>query len=590
MFMIRDEISLAIKKAIKELTGLEVEPVVEIPTDSQHGDYSSNIAMITFGRYQVSSSKYRVFKSPLDLANEIVKILNTKYKIQNTDRAEAVKPGFINFWISNDLLVNSLTPLSKKYSLNAKGHTLAGKKIMVEFAHPNTHKEMHIGHMRTLITGEALARLLESQSASVFRANYQGDIGPHVAKALYGIQKLMTEDNLSLEQVDKWSDIEKAHFLGKGYVRGNLDYESRKDEIDGINAKLYQKAPGIWPLYQKTRQWSLDYFNNFYNQFYTKFDKLFFESETAECGKKIVLENVGKVFQEDQGAVIFPGKKYGLHNQVFVTQAGNPTYEGKEMCTAHKEYEAFPFDQKIHVVANEQAGYFKVVFKALELLDPKKYKGKQDHISMGMVTLTDRKISSRTGEILTIDWLVDQIKKKVEKLIQEGKITTDKKEEVLSQIAIGAIKYSVLKVRTGQNVEFDIEKSVALDGNSGPYLQYTYARTQSILRKAQNANSKLPLRSEASKTQSSKLEAEELLLLRALYHFPEMAQSAALNYAPNTLCNYLFDLAQKFNFFYQKQRILESEKSEFRLALTLTVGQTLKQGLHLLGIKVPERM
>lgn len=341
----------------------------------------------------------------------------------------------------------------------------------------------------------------------------------------------------------------------------------------------------------------MDYYDEFYTKFYAKFDRLFFESEVSRCGKKIVEENMDRVFVKDKdGSVVFPGEKYDLHTRVFVTSLGYPTYEGKEMCLGFKEYEAFPFNKIIHVVGSEQAGYFKVVFKALELLDIEKFKSTQYHLSMGMVNIVGMKISSRTGEILRVDDLVEKVRAKVNELIKEGKITSNDKEKVAEQIAIGAIKYSVLKVGVGQNVEFDIEKSVSLDGNSGPYLQYTYTRTQSVLAKGKSQKVKVK-----SEIQNSKLEQEEMSLLRTIHRYPEVVGEAAKMLSPNILCSYLFDLAQKFNLFYQRHSILGGSEGregkerledtrQFRLTLTEGVGIILKNGLNLLGIKAPERM
>lgn len=587
---IKQELVEEISKVTKDL-GLDVNPHVDYPADPKHGDYSTNVAMAIFGKGKALSVKGKGVSSPIDLAEEIAKQLRSRpfdsAQGKNSEprifeSVEVVKPGFINFWISNDTLLSSLTGLDtgKKLVTN-----LSGKKMLIEYAHPNTHKEIHIGHMRTLITGEALSRLSEAAGARVFRANYQGDIGPHVAKAIYGIQKIMSEKGLDLSQIASWNNLDKARFLGEGYTRGSKDYENNKDEIDQINKKLYEKDSEVIEIYQKTRRWSLDYYEEFYKRFHTKFDKLFFESEMADTGKKIVQANIGKIFKKENDAVIFPGEKYGLHTRVFITAAGNPTYEGKEMANGLAEYKAFPFDQKIHVVGSEQAGYFQVIFKALELLDPSKFEGKQYHVSMGMVQLTDRKMSSRTGDVLTVDWLIDQVKKRAEELMSEDKLEPADREKVLEQIAIGAIKYSVLQVGTTQNVTFDIKKSVSLDGNSGPYLQYTFARTQSVLLKAGATvnNSQLT---------TNKFEPEERELLRLLAKFDEVVIDAAERLAPNILATYLFELAQSFNLFYQKHQILkaEGESRDFRLFLTAKTGETIKKGLNLLGIESPEKM
>ncbi|MBI4097118.1 MAG: arginine--tRNA ligase [Candidatus Levybacteria bacterium] len=613
--------------AISEIAPEDLPVNLDHPVQEEHGDYASNIALI--------AAKYAK-KPPMEIAESLAKQL--LHKLSKDIKILVAAPGFINFTLPENLLLEKMqATLAGEYAFQP-GSKRVGKKVMVEYAHPNTHKEMHIGHMRTLITGEAICRLLEATGARVFRANYQGDIGPHVAKAIWGIKKIMAEKGLELAEVEGWTDKDKAHFLGEGYVRGSQEYEANKEEIDQLNSDLYvyihrhsgkrsdsrisnnerswtSQDDDIASLYEITRQWSLDYYEDFYQRFYTTFDRLFFESEMVEAGKKIVNDNLGKVFVEDNGAIIFPGEKYGLHTRVFITQAGNPTYEGKEMANGFSEYETFPFDMKIHVVGSEQAGYFQVVFKALELIDPEKFKDKQHHISMGMVQLTDRKMSSRTGDILTVDWLIDQVKERIEKLVAEGKIAAEDRERVTEQVAIGAIKYSVLKVGTGQNVAFDIAKSVSLDGDSGPYLQYTYARTQSVLRKSQTPNSKSQINTKykIQNTKYQSLEPEELSVLRVLYRFDEVVTEAADTLSPHLLAGYLFDLAQKFNLFYQKHKILptspvilrtKSEKSsdrsftsvqddrvsEFRLTLTTAVGNTIKQGLDLLGIQAPEKM
>jgi arginyl-tRNA synthetase len=412
------------------------------------------------------------------------------------------------------------------------------------------------------------------------------------------------------EEIKHWNHKDKAHFLGTGYAEGVKLYDSKKleREIDETNVFLYQKCSGkkitsdfkpeeqerLWKLYEETRKWSLDYYDEFYKRFYTEFDHLFFEKDMVARGVELVKGCIGRVFEKSEETVIFPGEKYGLHTRVFITAKGNPTYEGKEMANAFAEYEAFAFDKKIHVVANEQAGYFQVVFKALELIDPEKFKDKQHHLSMGMVQLKDRKMSSRTGDVLTVDWLLDEIKNRVEELATEGRIGSEEKDDTIEKIVIGAVKYSVLKVGTTQDAIFDIESSVSLEGNSGPYLQYTFARTQSVLAKEQRAEG-TGQRAKGNSMPyalSSKLEAEERQLLRLLARFPEIVAEAAERLAPNLLCTYLFELAQSFNLFYQKHQILKAEEEvkELRLGLTKATGEVLKEGLSLLGIKAPEKM
>lgn len=580
----KEQIAQHLKQIVRSLTKEEVEPEVnpdligvKISPNLANGDYYTNVAL------RLNSI---LTKKPIELAEKITEEYK-KLGDPNVAKVEAVNPGFINFFVSNSYLSDNLIQILEKKEDFGKSDLNAGRKIMVEYAHPNTHKEMHIGHMRTLITGESIARIYEVTGATVFRANYQGDIGPHVAKALYGIQKIMRKENLSIENVASWSSIERAHFLGKGYVVGNQDYATHKKEIDDINEALYTRDKKIWDLYEKTRKWNLEYYDEFYKRFYTHFDRLFFESQMDEAGKKIVMEHVGSVFIENDGAIIFKGETWGLHTRVFVTAAGNPTYEGKEMANAYSEYNAFPFDLKIHVVANEQSGYFQVVFKALELIDPDKFAGKQIHLSMGMVHLSDRKMSSRTGDVLTVDVLINEVKKRVEEVIAMARISKRTDQDIIEPVTIGAIKYSVLKQGTSQDVAFSIDSSVALDGNSGPYIQYTYVRTQSILQKAGISSI------EGKNHIAGKLEKEEEEVVRLLIHFPEVVESAASNRAPNEVANYLFILSQAFNLFYQKHSILAASDQDvraFRLMLTSGVGQVIKNGLNLLGIETVDKM
>lgn len=551
-----------------------------VPEAGKFGDYSSNLAL-------VEAKKMK--KEPVELAKEIkIKLMKDPEMAAMVDKIEIAGPGFINFFLNNKILFDSLAKIlqdKEHYGLSRK---MSGKKIMVEFAHPNTHKELHIGHMRTLITGEALSRILEAAGAEVFRANYQGDIGPHVAKAIWGTRILLEQRSLSWKDAEKLTAAEKAHLLGEGYVLGNQQYDEKKEEINQLNRAIYDKESEVWEDYQRTRKWSLDYYDEFYKRFGTKFDHLFFESEVADSAVEIVKANLGKVFLESEGAVVFPGEEYGLHTRVFLTAAGTPTYEGKEMALAYLQYAAFPFDTNIHVVANEQSGYFKVVIKAMETLDSI-FKGREYHLSMGMVNLIGRKMSSRTGEILRVDRLLDEVKETVKPLMKDQSVGDV--EKVLEQITLSAVKYSFLKVGPKSDVAFDIKQSVSLEGDSGPYLQYTFARTHSVLEKAGVINVSKQLHDVI-------LNPDERIILVLLGKFMSIIEESAKSYSPSIVANYLYELAQRYNSFYNKYRITNPEGEGkiagnlkyFRLALTAATGQILKNGLNLLGIEALESM
>lgn len=545
-------------KALQAVTEAK-EINLEFPENEAFGDYSTNIAMILAKKEG---------KNPNDVAQEIV----NKIKDAGLPAEVEAKAGFINFWLKKDVLINNLIGIDGEKEKYGKSGLLKGQKLMFEFAHPNTHKAFHIGHLRNITTGETLARLHEALGAEVVRANYQGDIGLHIAKALWGIKEIGFVDPIDVKK--------RAEFLGKAYAIGATAYEESeeaKKEIHTINAKIYDKSDkDLNKLYQETRKWSLDYFGEIYKRVYTKFDRLYFESEVAESGKKIALEALAKgILKESKGAIIFLGSEYGLHDRVFISGKGVPTYEAKDLGLAKLQFSEYNPDKLVHTVGPEQVDYFKVLFKALEYILPET-KGREVHVPYGWVRLKEGKMSSRTGNVVLGEDILDQVKENILK-----NHTVD--AETAEKIAVGAVKYSFLKSSIGQDIAFDLKESISLEGNSGPYLQYTVARINSVLAKSTNKQI-------FKSTNKFQINNEEMAILRKLSQFQEIIVSAAKNYSPNTLCNFLYDLAQKFNGFYNKDRIIGSENENFRLALTMAVGSVLKTGLRLLGIETPERM
>ncbi|MBI2622422.1 arginine--tRNA ligase [Candidatus Microgenomates bacterium] len=569
----KQQIISALKKALGELGVSGVEPVVEVPGESSHGDYSTNVALVVAQKLK---------QNPMELVN---KIKNQISKIKDVDKVEVAPPGFINFWLPEDYLISQLG----KATAPLRSSGSVGGKVMVEFTDPNPFKEFHIGHLYSNIVGESLCRLLEAEGAEVKRANYQGDVGMHIAKALWGIRNVILspkdEESRSFANAQDDSLKEKVEFLGEAYALGAKAYEedeTAKKEINELNKKIYEKDPQIMDLYSKGRQWSLDYFESIYKRLGTKFDFYYFESEVGEIGLELVKEYLEKgIFERSEGAIIFPGKQFGLHTRVFINSLGLPTYEAKELGLAPTKYQDFPYDQSLIVTGNEIIEYFKVLLAALAKIRPD-LAAKTKHIPHGMVRLAQGKMSSRTGNVITGPWLLDEAKAKIKKKF--GDIT----EEVAEQVAVGAVKYALLKSSIGKDIAFSFEESISLEGNSGPYIQYTYARTQSVLAKLKTQNAKVKTAIQNLKV--NKLNSEELTLLRLLHHFPEVVGEASQNFAPNLLCSYLFNLAQAFNLFYQKHQIIGGQAEDFRLTLTSAVSQTLQTGLSLLGIEAPGRM
>lgn len=577
---IREDIKKNLQKALDELGIEDIIPQIEHSVLQEHGDYSTNIALI------VARS---LGKNPREVADQIISLLNTKYKIQNAiDKIDSAGPGFINFWLSKDFLISQVNEVIKDGDRFGDRKTMTGKKIMVEFTDPNPFKEFHIGHLYSNVVGESLCRLLESQGAMVKRVNYQGDVGLHVAKSLWAILPVSGIKYQVLSIEDK-SLEERVKLLGQAYAKGEKAYEedeSAKEAINALNKKIYQQDPEIKDAYQKGRKWSLDYFEKIYKRLGTKFDFYYFESQAGNVGLEYVRENLKKgIFEDSEGAVIFPGKKFGFHNRVFINSLGLPTYEAKELGLAPTKFADFPYDLSIIVTGNEINEYFKVLLKALSLISPDLAE-KTMHIGHGMVRLPTGKMSSRTGEVVTGEWLLDEAKRRIKENFK------DMDDIVAEQVAVGAVKYALLRSGIGKDIAFSFEESINLEGDSGPYLQYSFVRTRSVLRKANISNFKFH-----PTNWRIKLEPEELALLRSIYRFPEVTEQASAGFCPNMVCRYLFDLAQKFNLFYQKCPILDPSASSgqgdvrgFRVALTQAVGQVLKNGLHFLGIKSPQKM
>lgn len=595
---IKDQLTTQLKSILDGFGVSDIPMQVEASSDATHGDYTTNVALI---------AAKKLGKKPRDLAEEIVEKVKKNNLELEVEKVEVAGPGFVNFWISDKKLLASIDSLRNDNTIfdMVKGDQ-SGKKVIVEYAHPNTHKAFHIGHLRNITTGESIVRLLEVSGVTVVRANYQGDVGMHIAKAMRGLTMLIGEGKVDTEglvfenvsnEIERVLSIVKAlgkrdireriALLNKAYAYGSTLFEENSSNtaaIKEINKSIYNHKWGIYEPYEEvykiTRQWSLDYFDQIYKRVYSHFDRLYFESETYTPGKENVLRGLSEgIFQKSDGAIIFPGSKYGLHDRVFISSEGNPTYEGKDMGLAPLQHKEYHPDLIVHVLGPEQYGYTRVIFKALDLLFPEDA-GKQLHVVYGLVKLKHGKMSSRTGNVILGEWLLDEAKKKILEAY-------DISDEIAEQVAVGAVKYSFLKVGLSQEIAFDLDESISLQGNSGPYLQYTYARTQSVLKKSQKSNGK-----SQKLTEGIRLEKEEREVLRLLVRFPEIVAEAANRYAPHLLCTYLFEVAQAFNLFYQKCTILKAEEDvrNFRLVLTEKTGIVLQQGLSLLGIKAPERM
>ncbi len=556
-------IEKALKDALGKL-GYAAEAVLDHPADLSHGDYSSNAALVL-----AKAAK----KNPNALAVEIVSALG---EIEGVSKIEVAGAGFINFHLARGFFPQSVASVLENESEWGKGDILAGQRVMFEYTDPNPFKVFHIGHLMSNAIGESLARLSEFQGGVVVRANYQGDIGPHVAKCLWGIKK----EDLNPNDVDD---------LGKAYVIGSTAYEDdaeAKAEIDAINKKLYAGDAEWKPLYDAGRKTSLDHFEELYALLGTKFDHYFFESVMGPIGVEVVKEGMKNgVFEESDGAVVYKGEKVGLHTRVFLTSQGTPTYEAKELGLDKTKFEKEKLNHSIIVTAVEQAGFFKVVLAAMAEVLPE-VAAHTEHVWHGMMQLTGGKMSSRKGNVVTGESLIEDMREKAFEKMAERELG-DAKKEIADSVAVAAIKYGVLKQAIGKNIIFDPEASLSFEGDSGPYLQYSHARALSVLRKAAEEQ----IKTDTIYSIGSVPEGTSVLE-KLLYRFPEVAARAYETREPHHVTTFLTELAGAFNSWYAGEKIVDKTDphSPYKVALTKAFAATMKNGLWLLGIRAPERM
>jgi arginyl-tRNA synthetase len=452
--VIREKIEKAITKALAAI-GAEANFVVERPSEMSHGDYATNVAL--------AAAKI-LKKNPREVAEALKEELEGE--IDGVEKVEVAGAGFINFFVSSTTISKEVLAAAQEKEWGSND-LYKGKKIMVEYTDPNPFKEFHIGHLMSNAIGEAVACVLENSGAKVIRANYQGDVGLHVAKAIWGkMQK------------------PKAGW-GEAYVYGSTEYEANKEEIDTINKQVYEKSdPGVNKLYAEGRKDSLKHFEEIYKILGTTFNTYFFESETTPLAMVVVAENPD-VFEESDGAKVFKGENEGLHTRVFLTSQGLPTYEAKDLGLLELKSQV-DLDTSITVTASEQKEYFKVVLAAAKHIDSlKEIAEKTKHVTHGMMRFAEGKMSSRKGNVVTGESLLMDLREEAKEKMQERDLADT--EKVAEQVAVGAIKYTVLKQGSGRDIIFDPAKSLSLEGDSGPYLQYAHTRALSLLREAKKA-------------------------------------------------------------------------------------------------------
>ncbi len=568
--MIKEILENSIKTALENLRIDETKISkinLEHPEEFSNGDYSCNIAMVL---------AKQVAQNPRELAEKIVAEI-LRNKSEEIEKVEVAGPGFINFYLSKEFFVEKTKKVIKSGKKFGQNKKLKKEKTIIEFTDPNPFKEFHIGHLMSNAIGESIARITEANGSKVIRACYQGDVGLHVAKAIWEIQK---SDGI----------IKNAYDLGQAYMFGASSYEENeisKNEIIEINKKIYEKSDKkINKIYDIGRKISLKYFEEIYKILGTKFNQYFFESKTGSFGKEIVEKNIGNIFEKgDNNSIIFKGEKYGLHTRVFINSEGLPTYEAKELGLAKLKYKKVKYTKSIVITGNEVNDYFKVLLKVMSLIYPE-LASKTSHISHGMLRLPEGKMSSRTGKVITAVSLINDIKEKINEKMVSREMSQKEKEEIAEKVSISALKYSILKQVTGKDIIFDFDKSISFEGDSGPYLQYSYVRAKSILKKSKEEKIR-------KFTWKPGFQVKEICgLEKMLYRFPEVVERAGEEYSPHYIATYLIELASTFNNFYAQGKIVDKEdmNSSYKVALTEAFSIIIKNGLNLLGIQVPEKM
>lgn len=544
-----EQLNILVADSIKQLFDIDVD-VVFSQTDERFGDFATNVAL------QIAK---QVGKSPREIAEAIAKSITGEIII----KVDVAGPGFINITLS-DTSLYSFTKLDVK-------KPLSDKSVVIETNNPNPFKSMHIGHAFNAIIADTLANLIEVAGANTYRVSYHGDVGLHVGKSMYSLLNYVAGHP---EKLDDIPVEERNTFMSKMYAEGSTAYKNNpqaKEDIEELTKQSFTREDPVYALvYEKCKTWSFEQIDRDVIRLGNKpTEKRFLESDAEVRGIKIVHDNTPGVFKQSEGAIIFEGSKYGSFDNAFISARGTGLYASRDLGLMQLKDEYYHPYRSYIVTAEEQRDYFKGVIMASELCNPTS-KGVTVNIPTGTVKLPTGKMSSRDGDVVDIAWLFDEVAKAI----------TARGGKPDDQSVAAVLRYQFLQVRIGGDVVFDIKEAVSVTGNSGPYLQYAHARARSILAKVDEVQDK-PLQD---------LQSDERSLLRKISHFNEVVNKSVNEMLPHHICNYLYELSQAFNRFYEKNRVINDDRQGIRLKLVLLYADTIKSGLELLGIHAPDKM
>ena len=604
---IEEQITSAALAAVKELYGTEV-PEKMIQLQKTRSDFEGNLTLVTFPLLKTSHRK------PEETAQELGEYLKKNCKAVADFN---VVKGFLNLVIAQAAWTGLLNDINADEKFGEKRVTADSPLVMIEYSSPNTNKPLHLGHVRNNLLGWSLAQIMEANGNKVVKTNIVNDRGIHICKSM--LAWLKWGNGITPEKAGKKGD----HLIGDFYVLFDKhfkeecrqlqeQYEKEGMTPDAAKEKAEQEAPLIkeahemlvkWEqgdpevraLWEKMNSWVYAGFDETYKALGVGFDKIYYESNTYLVGKKKVEEGLekGLFFRKDDNSVWADLTKEGLDQKLLLRKDGTSVYMTQDIGTAEMRFNDFPIDKMIYVVGNEQNYHFQVLSILLDRLG---FKWGKDlvHFSYGMVELPNGKMKSREGTVVDADDLVASMIENAKKLSEdkvnklEG-ITEEEKNEIARIVGMGALKYFILKVDARKNMLFNPEESIDFNGNTGPFIQYTYARIRSILRKAAAQDILLP----ASLADDAPLNEKEIELIQKLNDFGAAVAQAGIDYSPSGIANYCYELTKEFNQFYHDYSILsadtEAEKIT-RLVLAKNVAKVIRNGMALLGIEVPERM
>lgn len=604
---IEEQITTAALAAVKELYGAEV-PAQMIQLQKTRTDFEGNLTLVAFPLLKTSRKK------PEDTAQEMGAYLKAHCK---TVADFNVVKGFLNLVIAPAAWVGLLNDINADEKFGERRATADSPLVMVEYSSPNTNKPLHLGHVRNNLLGWSLAQIMEANGYKVVKTNIVNDRGIHICKSMLAWQKW--GNGITPEQAGKKGD----HLIGDFYVAFDKHYREEVKELmakftaEGMDdeaakaraekeAPLMKEAhamlvkweagdPEVRALWEKMNNWVYAGFDETYKALGVGFDKIYYESNTYLEGKKKVEEGLekGLFIRKADNSVWADLTNEGLDQKLLLRSDGTSVYMTQDIGTAEMRFKDFPIDKMIYVVGNEQNYHFQVLSILLDRLG---FKWGKDlvHFSYGMVELPNGKMKSREGTVVDADDLVASMIENAKSLSEdkanklEG-ITEEEKNEIARIVGMGALKYFILKVDARKNMLFNPEESIDFNGNTGPFIQYTYARIRSILRKATQQNIVIP----ATLSDDAPLNEKEVALIQKMNDFGAAVAQAGIDYSPSGIANYCYELTKEFNQFYHDYSILNAEREEektTRLVLAQNVAKIIKNGMALLGIEVPERM